>query len=111
MKNLSCIFSRRDIIFSSTLLRDMYFKRGPRIFGTADLQVPLGTPLKIYLEELAMEQHRLALVNGHAEVHQWSGHSVRSFSWLLDVCLSVPLDICFTCHSAQLHVFDCKLAI
>ncbi|CAA6668226.1 unnamed protein product [Spirodela intermedia] len=68
--------SWRDIIFSSTLLRDIYFKRGPRIFGTTDLQVPLGTPLKNYLEELAMEQHRLALINGHAEVHQWSGHSV-----------------------------------
>ncbi|XP_078447311.1 F-box family protein with WD40/YVTN repeat doamin isoform X2 [Wolffia australiana] len=58
-------------------MRDIYLERGPRVFGTAGVQVLEGAPLKQYLEELAKEQHRIALVNGHPEVYQWQGHTVR----------------------------------
>uniref|UniRef100_A0A1D1YFX9 F-box/WD-40 repeat-containing protein At3g52030 n=1 Tax=Anthurium amnicola TaxID=1678845 RepID=A0A1D1YFX9_9ARAE len=69
--------SWHSIISTSSLLRDLFMKRAPNVFGTTDLSVPSGSSLNTYLEELAMEQHRLALLHGNARVHQWNGHSVR----------------------------------
>ena len=67
-------------------MRDIYLKRAPGIFGMANIQVPPGTPLNSYLEDLAMEQHRLSLVSGHSEVYQWNAHTVRLVSLIFGFC-------------------------
>lgn len=41
------------------------------------MPVPSETSMKMYLEDLAMKQHREALLSGSPEVRQWTGHSVR----------------------------------
>ncbi|XP_038989802.1 F-box/WD-40 repeat-containing protein At3g52030 isoform X5 [Phoenix dactylifera] len=69
--------SWNNVIYQSSLMRDLYYKKNPRIRSSSDISIPLETSMKIYLEELAMEQHRLALTSGSAEVHQWTGHPVR----------------------------------
>nr|CAD1820107.1 unnamed protein product [Ananas comosus var. bracteatus] len=65
------------IIYTSALMRDLYYKRNPRV-KDPNMLVPLEMPIKKYLEELAMDEHRSAFLNGSAEVHQWSGHPERA---------------------------------
>lgn len=57
-------------------MRDLYYKRNPRV-KDPNMLVPSEMPIKKYLEELAMNEHRSAFLNGSAEVHQWSGHPER----------------------------------
>ncbi|XP_068647632.1 F-box/WD-40 repeat-containing protein At3g52030 isoform X2 [Aristolochia californica] len=64
--------SWHKIINSSNLFKELYFKQslGPTI------SVPSDKLLKEYFEDLAMEQHKVALVSGSVEVHRWKTHSV-----------------------------------
>ncbi|KAF4387425.1 hypothetical protein F8388_011573, partial [Cannabis sativa] len=41
-----------------------------------DVSTSLEKPLNVYLEEVAMERHRLALAKGSVVVNQWRGHSI-----------------------------------
>nr|XP_019708543.1 F-box/WD-40 repeat-containing protein At3g52030 isoform X2 [Elaeis guineensis] len=66
-----------NVIYQSSLMRDRYYKKNPHIRNSSNISIPPETSMKIYLEEMAMEQHRLALTSGSAEVHQWTGHPVR----------------------------------
>lgn len=36
----------------------------------------MGGPLNVFLEDLAMQNHRSALVQGSVFVDQWKGHTV-----------------------------------
>ncbi|XP_038989803.1 F-box/WD-40 repeat-containing protein At3g52030 isoform X6 [Phoenix dactylifera] len=85
--------SWNNVIYQSSLMRDLYYKKNPRIRSSSDISIPLETSMKIYLEELAMEQHRLALTSGSAEVHQWTGHPVR-YVFLVPSPVPVPYYYC-----------------
>lgn len=70
-------FPRHNIIFNSRLLKDLYCKRDRDSAGPSNASSPSSeTSMKMYLEGLAIEQHRLSLLNGSVEVHQWKGHTV-----------------------------------
>ncbi|KAG1370055.1 F-box/WD-40 repeat-containing protein [Cocos nucifera] len=69
--------SWNNVIYQSSLMRDLYYKKNPHIRSSSNISIPPETSMKIYLKELAMEQHRLALTSGSAEVHEWTGHPVR----------------------------------
>ncbi|XXG87060.1 hypothetical protein AAC387_Pa11g1845 [Persea americana] len=69
--------SWHNIIFNSRLLKDLYCKRDRDSAGPSNASSPSSeTSMKMYLEGLAIEQHRLSLLNGSVEVHQWKGHTV-----------------------------------
>ncbi|XP_062115554.1 F-box/WD-40 repeat-containing protein At3g52030 [Humulus lupulus] len=59
------------VINRSKLLQVFYLKQ-QQLDGSTSLEKPLN----VYLEELAMERHRLALARGSVVVNQWRGHSV-----------------------------------
>lgn len=64
--------SWNTIIDKSKLLQVLYYKQKLDSSTSASSV----KPLKVYLEEKAMEQHRLSLQEGHADIDQWKGHSV-----------------------------------
>ncbi|KAJ3671760.1 hypothetical protein LUZ60_007839 [Juncus effusus] len=64
-------------IYSSSLMRDLYYKRNPHV-RRSDATVPIQTSMKNYLEELAIDEHESAFLTGSAEVLQWKGHSTRA---------------------------------
>ncbi|KAJ1685728.1 hypothetical protein LUZ63_017118 [Rhynchospora breviuscula] len=64
-------------IYTSSLMRDMYYKMNPLVKKNS-LAVPSQSSMKRYLEELAMEQHEMALSTGSAEVFQWKAHPIRA---------------------------------
>ncbi|XP_072950548.1 F-box/WD-40 repeat-containing protein At3g52030-like isoform X2 [Typha angustifolia] len=65
------------IIYTSCLMRDLYYKRNPHV-SSSNVSVPSETLMKKYLEDLAMDEHRSAFLSGSTEVHQWDGHRVRA---------------------------------
>ncbi|XP_020589015.1 F-box/WD-40 repeat-containing protein At3g52030 [Phalaenopsis equestris] len=69
------------IIYSSTLMRDLYEKISLHGRSSSNLSVPVEASMKRYFEKLALEQHRLSFLGSSSEVHQWRGHSSR-----IDLC-------------------------
>ncbi|KAG0461083.1 hypothetical protein HPP92_021380 [Vanilla planifolia] len=65
-----------NIIFTSTLMRDLYDKiiLHTRLF--ANHSNSTETPMKFF-ERLALEQHKASLIGNSAEVYQWNVHSSR----------------------------------
>lgn len=68
--------SWHDIIWNSSLLKELFYKQQRSFAGPSNILAPSTKSLKFFLEELALEQHRLSLLNGSVEVHQWNGHLV-----------------------------------
>ncbi|KAK8958280.1 F-box/WD-40 repeat-containing protein [Platanthera guangdongensis] len=64
-----------DIIYSSTLMSDLYYKVRLHCESSSMLSAPIE--MKRYFEDLALEQHRLSLLGSSTEVHQWRAHSSR----------------------------------
>ncbi|KAL0924480.1 hypothetical protein M5K25_005312 [Dendrobium thyrsiflorum] len=65
------------LIYSSTLLRDLYDKIRLCSSSSSNSSVPVEASMKKYFENLAMEQHRLSFLGSSTDVHQWKGHSSR----------------------------------
>ncbi|CAN0917270.1 F-box/WD-40 repeat-containing protein At3g52030 [Linum grandiflorum] len=69
--------SWNSIIKRSKLLQGLYLKqmrrRGRNISGPSSDS--LDESMSVYLEELAMERHRSALMGGSVVIDQWKGHS------------------------------------
>lgn len=61
-----------DIIYTSTLMRDLYYKVRLHCKSSS---APIE--MKRYFEDLALEQHRLSFLGSSTEVHQWRAHSSR----------------------------------
>ncbi|XP_028776306.1 F-box/WD-40 repeat-containing protein At3g52030 [Neltuma alba] len=64
-----------SIINDSSLLKKYYYKL--RISSNFGPSASREKPLRIVLQELAMEQHRLAFQEGNIHIDQWRGHSGR----------------------------------
>ncbi|PIA48347.1 hypothetical protein AQUCO_01400745v1 [Aquilegia coerulea] len=62
-----------DCIHTSDLLKMKYYNRNKDSCFLSNASSE--TTLKMYLKVLAMEQHRLSLQNGSADIYQWNGHS------------------------------------
>lgn len=84
-------FPRNKTVFNSRLLKDLYCKRDRDSAGPSHVSAPWETSMKAYLEDLAIEQHRAALLNGSVEVHQWRGHTVGYVFFYLFVCFFTDL--------------------
>ncbi|XP_077224282.1 F-box family protein with WD40/YVTN repeat doamin [Tasmannia lanceolata] len=67
--------SWHNIVRNSTLLKDLFCKQHPACVDLSNVSFPPEKSLKLYFEELAMEQHRLSFVNGSVDVYQWNAHS------------------------------------
>lgn len=67
----------KKIIYSSTLMRDLYDKVRLHNKSSSNVFVPVEASMKSYFENLALEQHRLSFLRSSAEVNQWRGHSLR----------------------------------
>ncbi|XP_042436671.1 F-box/WD-40 repeat-containing protein At3g52030-like isoform X3 [Zingiber officinale] len=64
------------VVYTSSLMRDLYEKRNSCIKLTAK-SLPLEISTKLYLGELAMEEHKLSFRRASAKVDQWNGHHTR----------------------------------
>uniref|UniRef100_A0A7N2LCP6 F-box domain-containing protein n=1 Tax=Quercus lobata TaxID=97700 RepID=A0A7N2LCP6_QUELO len=64
------------IINKSKLLREFYAKQKQNSTEFSNKSTCSETSLKTYLEELAMEHHRVSLQEGLINIDQWKGHSV-----------------------------------
>ncbi|KAF3437357.1 hypothetical protein FNV43_RR20110 [Rhamnella rubrinervis] len=65
------------VISKSKLLQVFYYKQQQMgVVGFSNRSTNSEKSLKMYLEELAMERHQLALQEGVIHVDQWRGHSV-----------------------------------
>lgn len=67
------IYCRQKIIYTSTLVEDLYYKKNP--FAKYDKSFPQASIAT--LKDLALEQHRVSFLSGSTEIHQWNGHSSR----------------------------------
>jgi hypothetical protein len=67
---------RNKVIYTSSLMRDMYYKMNPLAKGTKSA-ISSQKLMKRYLEDLAIEEHESALSSGSAEVFQWRAHPIR----------------------------------
>ncbi|KAK9283297.1 hypothetical protein L1049_011534 [Liquidambar formosana] len=67
--------SWNKIINRSKLLQALYYKQKRDSMGSSTSACSEKS-LNIYLEELAMEHHRLSLQEGRLDIDQWKGHSV-----------------------------------
>lgn len=70
---LKLIYCRQKIIYTSTLVEDLYYKKNP--FAKYDKSFPQASIAT--LKDLALEQHRVSFLSGSTEIHQWNGHSSR----------------------------------
>ncbi|KAI9075374.1 hypothetical protein K1719_042624 [Acacia pycnantha] len=61
----------------SSLLNKYYYKQQISSTYTPGTSASREKPLRIVLQELAMEQHRLAFQEGYIHIDQWRGHSAR----------------------------------
>ncbi|WOL11338.1 F-box/WD-40 repeat-containing protein [Canna indica] len=57
-------------------MRDLYHKRNSNFKSTIK-SAPTETSMKMYLEDLAMEEHKLSFLKRSAKVDQWNGHHAR----------------------------------
>lgn len=64
-----------DIIYTSNLMGDLYYKVRQHSNLISNLSAPVEA--KSYFEDLALEQHRLSFLGSSTEVHQWRAHSSR----------------------------------
>ncbi|XP_057522017.1 F-box/WD-40 repeat-containing protein At3g52030 isoform X1 [Amaranthus tricolor] len=62
------------IINTSRLMHTLYVKQWANEASSSSLN--MGGPLNVFLEDLAMQNHRSALVQGSVFVDQWKGHTV-----------------------------------
>ncbi|KAJ8458114.1 hypothetical protein OPV22_031040 [Ensete ventricosum] len=69
--------SWNNLIYTSSLMRDLYHKRKPHLKCASIKSDMLETSVKIYLEKIAMEEHKLSLLRGSVKLDQWSGHHAR----------------------------------
>ncbi|XP_065022192.1 F-box/WD-40 repeat-containing protein At3g52030-like isoform X2 [Musa acuminata AAA Group] len=69
--------SWNNLIYTSSLMKDLYNKRNPHLKCASIKSDMLETSMKIYLEEIAMEEHKLSFLRGSVKVDQWSGHHAR----------------------------------
>ncbi|KAF8403765.1 hypothetical protein HHK36_011870 [Tetracentron sinense] len=64
------------VIHTSNLWKVQYYKQQRDSIGRLNMSSCSETSLKMYLEELAMEHHRMSLQEGAIDIDQWKGHSV-----------------------------------
>lgn len=70
-------FPWRNAVFNnSRLLQKTYYKQISSTMGSGASALA-EKPLRIILQELAMQQHRMALKEGQIHIDQWRGHSSR----------------------------------
>ncbi|XP_078158445.1 F-box family protein with WD40/YVTN repeat doamin [Carex rostrata] len=69
--------SWNKVVYTSSLMRDMYYKVNPPVRGTKSA---ISSPklMKHFLEDLAIEEHESVLSSGSAEVFQWKAHPIRA---------------------------------
>ncbi|XP_052192674.1 F-box/WD-40 repeat-containing protein At3g52030 isoform X2 [Diospyros lotus] len=63
-------------IANSKLLHTLLSKQDKSSVSLSDVSSSSGGLLKISLQELAMDRHRLSLQEGAANIFQWRGHSI-----------------------------------
>lgn len=69
--------SWNKVINKSKLLQILYHKQQGGSIGPSSTSHCSEKPLKVCIEQLAMEHHRLSL-QGLIDIEQWKGHSVRA---------------------------------
>lgn len=61
------------VIGRSKLLHSLYLKQWAN--NASNSSIDMGRPLNVFLEDLAMQNHRSALVQGSVYIDQWKGHA------------------------------------
>ncbi|KAM6595095.1 hypothetical protein CsatA_002798 [Cannabis sativa] len=72
LAHCSVVCKSWHVVINKSKLLQVFYMKQQKLDGSRSLEKPLN----VYLEELAMERHRLALAKGSVVVNQWRGHSI-----------------------------------
>ncbi|KAF4346159.1 hypothetical protein G4B88_023414 [Cannabis sativa] len=72
LAHCSVVCKSWHVVINKSKLLQVFYMKQQKLDGSTSLEKPLN----VYLEELAMERHKLALAKGSIVVNQWRGHSI-----------------------------------